>query len=167
MNIECLLTTVNADNYINGLTLIIYQLLFFQNNSVENRQRGRFAGFSLFISNTSVSTTNDIHSSHLCYKDGPELPPLNFTTTCVEQGRYIIFYNERLEEITYPQYYESVAITELCEVIVKGMGFNISSLFNFNCLHYITLISTFIFSLKRFENGHPNIFKVKLSAVLF
>lgn len=95
---------------------------------MENRQRGRFAGFSLYISNTSVSTTGDIQSSILCYKDGPELPPLNFTTKCVEQGRYIIFYNERLEEVIYPKEYESIVITELCEVIVEGMGFNIISL---------------------------------------
>lgn len=105
---------------------------FFLNYAIENRQRERFAGFSLYISNTSVSTTGDIQSSILCYNDGPELPPLNFTTNCVEQGRYIIFYNERLKEVIYPQEYESFVITELCEVIVTGMDFNIiSSVFEF------------------------------------
>lgn len=89
---------------------------------VEYRQRGRFAGFSLYVSNTDVSATSDIQSSTLCYKDGPELPPLNFSTTCTEHGRYVIFYNERLGGVSYPAGYETVSVfTELCEVIVQGI----------------------------------------------
>lgn len=45
---------------------------------VELRQRGRFAGFSLYLSNNG-----DIQGSTLCYKDykdEPQLPPLNLTT---------------------------------------------------------------------------------------
>lgn len=85
------------------------------------RQRGRFAGFSLFVSNTGVSTISDIKSSTLCYKDGPELPSLNFTNTCTEYGRYVIFYNERLDGASYPEGYELTNVfTELCEVIVQG-----------------------------------------------
>lgn len=53
------------------------------------RQKGRFAGFSLYVSNTT-----DLHSGYLCYKDGPELPPLDFNITCLTNGHYIIFYNE-------------------------------------------------------------------------
>lgn len=84
---------------------------------VESRQRGRFAGFSLY-----VSKTGDIQGSTLCYKDGPQLPPLNFTTTCTECGRYVIFYNERKDGVTYPKGYElATSFTELCEVIVKGL----------------------------------------------
>lgn len=80
------------------------------------RQRGRFAGFSLYVSNTG-----DIQSSTLCYKNGPHLPPLNFTTLCIEFGRYVIFYNERLDGVIYPDGYQlSTLYTELCEVIVKG-----------------------------------------------
>nr|XP_034319436.1 scavenger receptor class F member 2-like [Crassostrea gigas] len=85
-------------------------------NCKENRQRGRLAGFSLYVSNTG-----DIQDSTLCYKDGPQLPPLNFTTECVQFGRYVIFYNERLAGVTYPSGYELTSVfTELCEVIVKG-----------------------------------------------
>lgn len=81
------------------------------------RQRGRFAGFSLF-----VSTISDIKSSTLCYKDGPELPSLNFTATCTGHGRYVIFYNERLDGVSYPSEYEKTNVyTELCEVIVLGI----------------------------------------------
>ena len=86
-------------------------------NFLDSRQQGRFAGFSLYISNTG-----DKESYSLCYKDGPELPPLNFSTTCTLSGRYVIFYNERLDGVTYPVGYEVVysVYMELCEVTVKG-----------------------------------------------
>lgn len=46
---------------------------------------------------------------------------LNFTTTCIEYGRYIIYYNERLNGVSYPKDYEIYSdYTELCEVFVKG-----------------------------------------------
>lgn len=80
------------------------------------RQRGRFAGFSLF-----VSKTGDKQGATLCYKNGRQLPPLNFTSICTESGRYVIFYNERLNGATYPDGYEvSTVFTELCEVTVQG-----------------------------------------------
>ena len=82
----------------------------------ESQQQGRFAGFSVYVSNTTKRENPD-----LCYKDGPKLPPLNFTTTCNKTGRYIIFYNERLEGVQYPTGYKAVNVyTELCEVIVYG-----------------------------------------------
>lgn len=82
----------------------------------ETRQRGRFAGFSLFISKSSTK-----ENFTQCYKDGPLLPPLNFTATCVKQGRYVTFYNERIDWVHYPEGYQINAVyTELCEVIVEG-----------------------------------------------
>lgn len=85
------------------------------------RQRGRFAGFSLFVSNSDVSSGPDIKSSNLCYNDTLQLPPLNFTTICFKQGRYVIYYNERLAGATYPTGYELDNVyTELCEVKVQG-----------------------------------------------
>ena len=89
---------------------IIY--IFFRK---ESRQRGRFAGFSVYVS-------NDGERESLCYKDGPELPPLNFTITCNRSGRYVRFYNERLDGVTYPTGYKvsSNVVMELCEVIVYG-----------------------------------------------
>uniref|UniRef100_K1PJI1 Scavenger receptor class F member 2 n=1 Tax=Magallana gigas TaxID=29159 RepID=K1PJI1_MAGGI len=102
--------------------------IFFKNYvGYEYRQRGRFAGFSLY-----VSTTGDIQGSTLCYKDGPQLPPLNFTTQCIEYGRYLFFYNERLYDLLYPQGYEmSNVFTELCEVIVEGC--NKRNVYGSNC----------------------------------
>lgn len=83
---------------------------------LEQRQRGRLAGFSVYVSNTGERT-----ESTLCYKDGPQLPPLNFTTTCSAKGRYVIFYNERKDSVVYPIWYQSDNMyTELCEVIVQG-----------------------------------------------
>lgn len=81
-----------------------------------DQQRGRFAGFSLFVSNTTDGQNNS-----LCYKNGLELPLLDFNTTCSKHGRFVIFYNERLEETKYPQEYEINSVfTELCEVTVTG-----------------------------------------------
>lgn len=86
------------------------------------QQRSRFAGFSLYVSNTDVSTSADIKNSNRCYQDkSPTLPPLNFTTLCLRQGRYVVFYNERLIGEIYPDTYANINVfTELCEVIVRG-----------------------------------------------
>lgn len=46
---------------------------------------------------------------------------MNFTAVCIQSGRYVIFYNERLDGVRYPEGYEFVnAFTELCEVVVEG-----------------------------------------------
>lgn len=96
-------------------------ILFKNYEGVETRQRGRFAGFSLYVSDIDVSTDSDIRGSTLCYKDGTQIPPLNITITCSEYGRYVIFYNERLVGNIYPAEYELVnVVTELCEVVVEG-----------------------------------------------
>lgn len=80
------------------------------------RQKGRFAGFSLYVSNST-----EIKSGVLCYTDGPKLPPLDFNKTCRVHGRYATFYNERLPGTKYPLGYEyGNVITELCEVTVTG-----------------------------------------------
>lgn len=90
-------------------------------NFVESRQRGRFAGFSLYVSITDASTTSEIKNSTLCYKDGPHLPPLNFTKICTTRGRFVIFYNERVAGFSYPAEYQVMDVfTELCEVVVQG-----------------------------------------------
>lgn len=99
----------------------------FQCLTKERRQRGRFAGFSLFVS-------NDGQKESLCYKDEPLLPQLNITIACNTAGRYVRFYNERLPGVTYPSGYELTVYTELCEVIVYG---------NDNCFAYSLIESMF------------------------
>lgn len=115
------------ENYVHRYTVIeffvmnsnLYILLIF----VEKTQCGWFAGFSLYMSITELSTISDRENSTLCYKDGPQLPPLNFTTTCTEHGHYVIFYNEQLIGVTYPAGYKLHNVyTELCEVIVQGIS---------------------------------------------
>ncbi|XP_078330769.1 uncharacterized protein LOC144624721 [Crassostrea virginica] len=94
-------------------------ILFRSYDEYESRQRGRFAGFSLYISNSG--DTSNLDNSSLCYKDGPQLPPLNFTTNCIKSGRYVIFYNERLDNVGYPASFVTLNVyTELCEVQVNG-----------------------------------------------
>ncbi|XP_062579423.1 uncharacterized protein LOC134241370 [Saccostrea cucullata] len=82
------------------------------------RQRGRFAGFSLYISYTPHK-----ENGHLCYRNTLPLPPLEFNTTCIGYGRYVIYYNERLDGVTYPEGYQLNIYTQLCEVEnVRGDG---------------------------------------------
>ncbi|XP_061170685.1 multiple epidermal growth factor-like domains protein 6 [Saccostrea echinata] len=82
----------------------------------EMRQRGRFAGFSLYL-----SYTPNIKDDVLCYKNTLPLPPLKFNTTCIGYGRYVIYYNERLDGVSYPEGYQTLNLyTELCEVTVQG-----------------------------------------------
>nr|XP_034319983.1 multiple epidermal growth factor-like domains protein 10 [Crassostrea gigas] len=107
-------------------------ILFKNYDGYEARQRGRLAGFSLYVSNTDVSSTVDIKSSSLYYKDGSQLPSLNFTSTCTMFGRYVIYYNQRRREVTYPEKYElDNVFTELCEVIVNGC--NESDVYGSDC----------------------------------
>nr|XP_022305779.1 protein draper-like [Crassostrea virginica] len=101
-----------------GVVYTIYSvnILFKNYDGYEVRQQGRFAGFSIYVSSDG---TRD--NSSLCYKDGPQLPALNFTTTCFMSGRYVTFYNERSHDVTYPNgYVVHPVYTELCEVIVHG-----------------------------------------------
>ncbi|XP_052695522.1 multiple epidermal growth factor-like domains protein 10 [Crassostrea angulata] len=101
-------------------------------NGYVDRQRGRFAGFSLYVSHSDVLSNADIKGYTLCYKDGAQLPPLNFTAVCTVNGRYVIYYNERLHGDTYPDRYEFENVfTELCEVIV--LGCNNASVYGKNC----------------------------------
>uniref|UniRef100_A0A8W8NIG6 Multiple epidermal growth factor-like domains 10 n=1 Tax=Magallana gigas TaxID=29159 RepID=A0A8W8NIG6_MAGGI len=97
-----------------------------------DRQKGRLAGFSLYVSNSDVNSPDDIKKTTLCYKDEPKLPPLNLTKKCMEYGRYVIFYNERLNGIAYQEEYEVANVfTELCEVIVQGCSN--ASIYGINC----------------------------------
>ena len=81
------------------------------------RQRGRFAGFSIYVSNN-----DSIKDSTRCYMSGTDLPPLNFTTQCFGIGRFVIYHNERLHYVTYPAGFETTNVhTELCEVSVHGI----------------------------------------------
>lgn len=88
-----------------------YSWIFF----LEMRQRGRFAGFSLYVSENGKT-----EDKYLCYKN-EHSPPLNFSKVCEMSGRYIIIFNKRGDILTSFQGYEANnVVMELCEVIVYG-----------------------------------------------
>lgn len=78
----------------------------------------RMAGFFLYVSNT---TSKD--DGHLCFH---EIQTVNRTPSedqrinCSVHGRYVIYYNERRENVTYPSYYSKFAYYEICELEVYG-----------------------------------------------
>lgn len=78
-----------------------------------------FLGFSVYVSNTP-----DISEGKLCFKDSNftlNTIPAVSTTTCLVHGQYVIYYNERLSGVIYPNGYSEYARIDLCEVEVFGM----------------------------------------------
>ncbi|XP_052695080.1 protein glp-1-like isoform X2 [Crassostrea angulata] len=79
---------------------------------------GYYLGFSVYISDTT-----DIARGTLCFKDNNftinTIPPV-FTTNCFVHGQYVIYYNERLPEVAYPDAYKDDIAINLCEVEVYG-----------------------------------------------
>ncbi|XP_065922936.1 scavenger receptor class F member 2-like [Magallana gigas] len=91
---------------------------------------GRVLGFSVYVSNTI-----DRSRGTLCFKDNNftiNTIPSVFTANCFDHGQYVIYYNERLPGVVYPDNYESFVGTNLCEVEVYGcpatgfIGYNCS-----------------------------------------
>ena len=71
-----------------------------------------------------VSNTTDKSEGHLCFKDTHftrSTVPAVFNTTCPVHGQYVIYYNERLPGVTYPDGYSQYAFNDFCEVEVYGM----------------------------------------------
>lgn len=83
-----------------------------------NDNTGFFLGFSLFVCNT----TNRLNGT-LCFKDThytQDTIPSVVTVVCPVHGQYVIYYNERLSEKTYPDDYHLTAENNICEIEVYG-----------------------------------------------
>ena len=88
----------------------------------------RFAGYSLYVSNSSISKTN----GYLCYHhEGPEIPSVYQDLSCNHLGQYVIIYNERNESVSYPNVYYDFAILMLCKVRIYGKCNYLSVVFKY------------------------------------
>lgn len=95
---------------------MVFLLLTTLDPSVFNR---RMAGFSIYVSNTTSKG-----AGVLCFDDMQSSlrPPLeDQNITCSVLGRYVIYYNERSSNVTYPiKDFSEFAYNELCELEVYG-----------------------------------------------
>ena len=96
------------------------------------------AGFFLYISNTTSK-----EDGHLCFH---EIQTVNGTPSedqrinCSVHGRYVIYYNERRHDVTYPDFFSEHAYYELCELEVYGEHVK----GNFNMMKIHSLFNTVI-----------------------
>nr|XP_022304116.1 uncharacterized protein LOC111111421 isoform X2 [Crassostrea virginica] len=105
---------------LGGVVSISHIDIYFR---TDNRPRptaytSRMAGFFLYVSNTTTK-----EDGHLCFHEIQRVngrPSEDQRINCSVHGRYVIYYNERLPNVTYPSYYSRFAHYELCELEVYG-----------------------------------------------
>ncbi|XP_061170860.1 teneurin-4-like [Saccostrea echinata] len=89
----------------------------------------RFAGFFLYVSNYTQKERGKLCFHEIQNVNGTPLE--NKTINCLVHGRYVIYYNERKWNVTYPKYYSKKAFNEVCELQVFGC--NDSRKYGVNC----------------------------------
>ena len=77
-----------------------------------------FLGFSVYVSNTTDRTDGT-----MCFEDTNFTKyniPAIINITCIVEGQYVIYYNERLENHKNRTDFSENAFNDLCEVEVYG-----------------------------------------------
>lgn len=75
-------------------------------------------GFSMYVSNTTNKS-----EGVLCFKDTnftTRTIPAVITIKCTVHGQYVIYYNERIPRVSYPEDFSKHAEADLCEAEVYG-----------------------------------------------
>lgn len=78
-------------------------------------------GFSVYVSNTTIK-----EDGVLCFMDKSytrKTIPNNFNISCRQNGRFVIYYNNRTQ-LPLPDGYSVSAESDLCEVEVYGNFMN-------------------------------------------
>lgn len=99
-------------------SFVIFVSNFFFITGASNDFTKSFLGFSVYVSNTT-----DKETGTLCFKDSnftTDTIPTVFSTLCTVHGQYVIYYNERIVDVTYPENYYRFAENNVCEVEVYG-----------------------------------------------
>uniref|UniRef100_K1PD74 Multiple epidermal growth factor-like domains 6 n=1 Tax=Magallana gigas TaxID=29159 RepID=K1PD74_MAGGI len=96
---------------LQGASILSVQITYAENSA------DTMAGFSVYVSDNSTHFRN----GHLCFHhNASSLPALILEFQCRVHGRYFTFYNERRQDVKYPEAYSTYAIVELCEVEILG-----------------------------------------------
>ncbi|XP_061165609.1 multiple epidermal growth factor-like domains protein 10 [Saccostrea echinata] len=115
---------ITASWWVNlgGILSINNILIYYRTDNMpwneNNIYTTRFLGFSVYISNTTdrnggISCFNDTNYTKFTIPD-------HVNISCPTYGQYVIYYNERLQGVSYPDDYYPYAFVELCEVEVYG-----------------------------------------------
>lgn len=70
-----------------------------------------------------VSNSTSLLGGTLCFKDNnftKSTIPAVLNISCPVYGQYVIYYNERLPGVVYPDGYSAYAFAEICELEVYG-----------------------------------------------